>query len=79
MKAVVIDLRGVDPPPTRNLTCTGCGDLIGVWDAPEGWIDPASFRCIRCMGGDPHERQDVAETNGNAQARGVGESDLGAT
>lgn len=42
----------------RTLPCTGCGVIVGVFEAATGartraeheHIDPASFRCADCLG-----------------------------
>lgn len=38
----------------RMLTCTGCGDVVAVFEAsthgPHEHIDPAAYRCYGCLG-----------------------------
>lgn len=41
----------------RNLTCTGCGTLVAVFEAAHGWrvetdnhfTDAVTFRCLVCV------------------------------
>lgn len=48
----------------RDLTCTGCGDLVSVFEAATGartraeheHIDPDVYRCNRCLLGECQRR-----------------------
>ncbi len=43
-----VNLKPPTPPKGRVLTCTGCLELVMVYEAPAGWIDAGSYLCVEC-------------------------------
>ncbi len=43
-----VNLKPPTPPKGRVLTCTGCRELVEVYEAPAGWIDADEYLCVEC-------------------------------